>query len=145
MKLTSTVTGVQEVQAELRRIGSLPSKALRIAAEQAEDFAEAAAAKHNKTGKMVSALYKRALPDGWEVGHDTQVAPHVLFVHWGTRPHVIKPKNKKRLRWAAGGKFAFASKVNHPGYKGDAWMTRAAAAAPADFNRALQSLMSKEA
>lgn len=50
-----------------------------------------------------------------------------MFVHWGTRPHVIKPKNKKALRWAgADGRFIFARAVNHPGYRGDAYLVEAA-------------------
>jgi len=28
---------------------------------------------------------------------------------------VIKPKNKKALRWAGSGAFSFAKKVHHPG------------------------------
>jgi hypothetical protein len=47
-------------------------------------------------------------------------------VHWGTRPHKIRPKTKKALRWAQGGAFQFAREVNHPGYRGDPWMIRAA-------------------
>ena len=90
-------------------------------------------------------VYKRRLPDGWEIGHDLQVAPEALFVHWGTRPHKIKPKRKKALRWPAGGQFAFAKSVNHPGYKGDSWLVRAAALAPAVFDRHVQSLLAQEA
>lgn len=56
-------------------------------------------------------------------------------MHWGARPHVIQPKNKKALRWPVGGKFVFAREVHHPGYKGDPWMVRAAAEAPRIFER----------
>ena len=36
-----------------------------------------------------------------------------------TKPHIIKPRNRKFLRWVAGNNFIFAKKVKHPGYKGD--------------------------
>jgi hypothetical protein len=39
------------------------------------------------------------------------------------------------LRWAGGGVFKFAGKVNHPGNKADPWLTRAARMAPAIFER----------
>jgi len=41
----------------------------------------------------------------------------VLYLEEGTAPHVIRPKNKKALRWKTGGgdKFAFAKEVHHPG------------------------------
>lgn len=45
-------------------------------------------------------------------------APYALHVEYGTKPHVIKPRTKRALRWAsAGGKngWAFAKQVNHPG------------------------------
>jgi hypothetical protein len=53
------------------------------------------------------------------IEHNLQQAPHAAFVHWGTPPHVIKPRDKKKLRFPVGGAFAFARAVNHPGYKGD--------------------------
>lgn len=91
------------------------------------DHAERAADRHTKTGALRQSLYNKAIPGGREVGHDTRRAPHAVFVHWGTRPHVIRPKKKKSLRWAGpGGRFTFAKKVKHPGYKGDAYLIEAA-------------------
>src|SRR5258706_247497 len=46
-------------------------------------------------------------------------APHVQF---GTKPHVILPKNKKALYWP--GAAHPVRKVNHPGSKGYAFMER---------------------
>jgi hypothetical protein len=45
-------------------------------------------------------------------------APHALAVEDGTRPHVIRPRFRRALRFpSAGGRggFAFAKKVHHPG------------------------------
>ncbi len=39
------------------------------------------------------------------------------YLETGTRPYVIRPKNKKALRFVSGGKEIFAKKVNHPGIK----------------------------
>lgn len=40
-----------------------------------------------------------------------------LFMEEGTAPHVIRPVNKKALRFTSGGNEVFAKKVNHPGIK----------------------------
>ena len=122
------IIGTDAVKSDLL---ALPDKLRREVvlkmSQIAHDTAHAGADKHTNTGALVQSLYNRALPGGGrEVGHDPERAPHAIFVHWGTRPHTIRPKNKKALRWAVGGKFAFAKEVQHPGYKGDAWMVRAA-------------------
>lgn len=56
-----------------------------------------------------------------------------IFVHEGTRPHIILPKNKRVLAWrgmSISGKrskeYTFASKVNHPGTKANPFLARAA-------------------
>ncbi len=41
----------------------------------------------------------------------------VLYLEEGTKPHIIRPKDKKSLRWkvGSGDRFAFAKEVHHPG------------------------------
>ena len=137
MRVTTTLTGTDAVRRTLQTIGRQAAfRALAATAEDAQDYIEAEAAKHNRSGAMVRSVYLRRIGTmAFEVGHDLQQAPHAIFVHWGTRPHVIRPKNKKALRWAVGGVFRFARMVRHPGYAGDPWLVRAAARAPADFER----------
>jgi hypothetical protein len=81
---------------------------------------------HTKTGALFRSIYKKPISGGYEIGADRKIADYALFVHWGTKPHVIEPKNKSALRWAGGGIFSFAKKVNHPGYDGDPFLTNAA-------------------
>lgn len=63
-------------------------------------------------------IVKRVIrrPDGAPavlVGTDNPIA---MFVHEGTRPHIIRPRNAKVLRyWLGSGAVVFAMKVNHPG------------------------------
>jgi hypothetical protein len=49
------------------------------------------------------------------------------FVLKGTKPHVIKPKRKKALRFSYKNldEFVFRKKVNHQGYKGDNFLKKA--------------------
>lgn len=52
---------------------------------------------------------------------------YAMFVHEGTKPHVILPKNAKVLTWKPrGGAQVFARKVNHPGTKAQPWLARSA-------------------
>lgn len=139
MALYIQVNGAKQVSDELSAIPeSLAREVIRQMAAIAYDSAEAGARSHTKpgsTGALLQSLYNRQGEDriSRAVGHDPQRAPHALFVNLGTRPHLITPKNKKALRWASGGKFFFAQRVNHPGYIGDPYVYRAADDALAQF------------
>jgi hypothetical protein len=62
-------------------------------------------------------------------------ADYATFVETGTRPHTIRPRNRKALRWAAsagdarlsgtprsGGRVRFAKRVQHPGTRAQPYM-----------------------
>ncbi|MCR8679240.1 MULTISPECIES: HK97 gp10 family phage protein [Campylobacter] len=66
--------------------------------------------------KVISYSHKKVI-----VGN-TKLAPYAKFVHFGTKPHIIKAKNKKVL--AAKGKI-FGKKVNHPGTKASPYLKNA--------------------
>lgn len=61
-------------------------------------------------------------------------APYAAFVHEGTRPHVIRPKDKKALADKKTGRF-FGRKVQHPGTKPNPFMLRAAKKTAPEINR----------
>lgn len=52
---------------------------------------------------------------------------YVKFILYGTKPHTIKPKTKKALRFYYKNldKFIFSKTVHHPGYKGDNFLKKA--------------------
>lgn len=127
MAIQIRVNGIDAANDQLRSLPeAIEASVIRQMAQIAYDSAERGADAHTKTGAMRQSLFARAIPKGREVGHDLQRAPHALFVQFGTRPHVIEPSKKKALRWPSGGAFAFAKRVNHPGYRGDAYLARAA-------------------
>ena len=143
MAIQIRVNGIDAAKGQLRSLPeAIEASVIRQMAQIAYDSAERGADAHTKTGAMRQSLFARAIPKGREVGHDLQRAPHALFVQFGTRPHVIEPSKKKALRWPSGGAFAFAKRVNHPGYRGDAYLARAADDAVRQFaaivDRALQ-------
>lgn len=139
---------------KLRKVGVDVQGALDRTAVELEDRIEASTAKHAKTGWIERSIFKQRTQGGWELGHDLQVAPHARFVHDGTRPHVILPNKRKMLRWPVparpvtssdrGPGFAFARKVHHPGYKGDAWLDRAASQAPEIFKRHVHAVLASQ-
>lgn len=169
MKLDVKLTGAEAVRRQLLRLGAQSTqKALDKTVVDVEAYVMREAGQHTRTGALFASVDKRRIPGGWEVFHDLQRAPHAVFVHWGTKPHVIRPKaggaykaykdadGKTRrkgipaggrarvaLRWPSGGQFAFAKEVHHPGYKGDPWMVRAAQLAPALFARHVQDQINR--
>lgn len=54
------------------------------------------------------------------VGSDNKIA---RIHHDGTKPHIIKPRYKKALRFQQHGKIVFASVVRHPGTKPNRFLT----------------------
>lgn len=64
-------------------------------------------------------------PDEMMVNWRGKRLNYVEFVIHGTKPHTIKAKNKKALRFSSLGKFIYAKSVQHPGYKGDDFMQKA--------------------
>ena len=118
-----------QIQKEIERLTILRMSQI------AYDSTQRGAGRPSKSGALFQSVYNRAIPGGREVGHDPQRAPHALFVNFGTRPHIIRPKEKKALRWVMGNRFIFAKFVRHPGYKGDAYILDAAADAMAQFKQ----------
>lgn len=51
-------------------------------------------------------------------------APQAEFTEKGTRPHVIRPRRAKALRFVSGGRTVFARVVHHPGTKAQHWFSR---------------------
>lgn len=50
---------------------------------------------------------------------------YTMFEHDGTRPHIIRPRRKKALRFHTAGVVVFATKVRHPGTRGSRFLERA--------------------
>lgn len=50
---------------------------------------------------------------------------YAQMVNDGTRPHVIRPKNKQVLKFQMGGRTVYAKYVNHPGTKAKPFLDRA--------------------
>ncbi len=146
-----TTVSVGEFQDFLKDFDEdIQKKVILKMSQVAFDKAKEGANRHFVTGALRQSLRNTKAatardPFRRRVFHDPQRAPHAIFVNFGTKPHVIKPKDKKALRWVGpDGRFRFAKQVNHPGYRGDAYMVRAATEAVKSFrtiiDRAMQEI-----
>lgn len=82
------------------------------------------------TGRLAQAIKEDPITSDGPfrvTGSVTSHAPYSVFVHEGTRPHVIRPRNASALRFKAGGETVFASSVNHPGTRARPFLTNAVA------------------
>lgn len=82
------------------------------------------------TGRMAQAIKEDPIVSEGPfrvIGGVTSHAPYSAFVHMGTRPHVIRPRNASALRFQSGGQTVFASSVNHPGTRARPFLTNAVA------------------
>ncbi|MFD3535242.1 HK97 gp10 family phage protein [Streptomyces sp. NPDC058664] len=60
----------------------------------------------------------------WTVGSDVEYAP---WVNDGTRPHIIRPRRGKALKFKMGGRTVYAAVVHHPGTRARPFLDRALA------------------
>lgn len=137
--------GVQQVFETLNTLPQqLQAQAVARLADKVFQDVQNGADMHTKTGALARSVEMHAVQDGYDIFHDLQHAPHAPFVHWGTIPHDIRPKNKKSLRWPSGGSgFMFSKLVKHPGYAGDPYMQKAADNAAQHMQAIVQQLQAQ--
>jgi hypothetical protein len=89
------------------------------AAQRAADHARTDHTYKDQTSQLTNSI-EPVGPEGSVMGNDLNAtvsagAPHASYVEKGTRPHTIKPRYRKSLRWPVAGGYAFAGAVQHPG------------------------------
>lgn len=140
--ITVSSDGIEDV---IKRLNDLPGRGEQVVTNTAQDVFNAVftqADKHTQSGVLIDSLSLKKESDGFIIQHDLNRAPHAEFVHWGTDPHVITPKDRKVLRWPnAGAGFAFAKSVKHPGYEGDPWLEDGQQSAEKFFNMRAAELL----
>lgn len=77
---------------------------------------------------------------GKAVGEVTVDAMYAVFVHEGTRPHIITPTRMKALANVREGKF-FGRLVRHPGTAANPFLERAVQKSEGDVNREFDKII----
>ena len=78
----------------------------------------------SRTGTLERAVQSEVTDGGFRgvVSLNEGVAGYGPCVHEGSRAHVIRPRNKRVLRWPGKGGFVFSKISHHLGYKGDPFL-----------------------
>lgn len=80
----------------------------------------------SRTGALRNSIGYQVSNDGSRARlHVYATAPHARFVHEGTRPHVIRPRTARALRFQIGGRVVFAARVQHPGTRANRFLADA--------------------
>lgn len=138
-----TITGQEELNQRLQKVAEAEwfDAFLRDLAQETFNDVEQRVARHSKSGVLERSLGSGAIRESdrtFVVKSDGQIAPYNIFLHWGSRPHEIRPKDRKALRWVSGNKFVFAKFTKHPGYSGDPFMVNATQAVLSKFDSMVQ-------
>ena len=79
-----------------------------------------------KTGNLRTSLGIKVTSDKVIIGPNERQAPYAGHVEFGTKPHVIRPKQRGGvLVFTVGGTKVFTTKVNHPGTKAQPYVVPA--------------------
>jgi hypothetical protein len=73
---------------------------------------------------LVSEPVRRTGPWSLESGV-AATAHYAAAVHEGARPHLIRPRNARALRFTVGGRVVFTQLVRHPGNRSNPFLSRA--------------------
>ena len=97
--------------------------------EAAEGIKERAAREHRYTSRSTKLEREGVdyrVEDNVAIVALSPRVPYGLYVHEGTKPHIILPSKKKLLRWTDGNRWFSKRQVNHPGTKPDQFLYNAA-------------------
>ncbi|GGZ23254.1 hypothetical protein GCM10010387_15460 [Streptomyces inusitatus] len=105
----------------LRLRSGIPARRLAARTERTARFAEQEAP--GSMGSLITSTVEDG-PDGLQ-GVITSTHYATRFVLDGTRPHLIRPRRKRALRFEVGGRVVFAALVRHPGTRANNFLLRA--------------------
>lgn len=109
------------IERALRRPGAIGERLLRRRAAPVVRRAEQLA-----PGSMARSITLRV--EGTGRGMQaiiTSTHPASIYVINGARPHVIRPRRARALRFQVGGRTVFAARVNHPGNAANNFLAQA--------------------
>lgn len=127
MELKLQIYGLDDVVHRLDTLSDVSQRKLKEAMNiSLRDLQEEARSHHRfttRTGEAERSIHTEATygKDNFSgtVGTTRKVT---VYLHQGTKRHLIRPKRKLALRWTAGGKFVFSKRAMHPGWRKDTFL-----------------------
>lgn len=122
--------GIDEVIASLDeardRFNDDAEEAVAISVRDVQEYARMHHDWTTRTGKAERSIEAEVRRKGSVVTGTVYTAlDYGVYLHEGTKAHLIEPRRKKALRWTQGNQFRFARRVRHPGYAGDPYIYNA--------------------
>lgn len=104
-----------------RAVGQYHRRVFDSAAEAMLVDAEAAAPVDTRATVRSGKVVDREQTDVAQRARLRFNTPQAAYTNDGTRPHVIRPRNRKALAFTVGGRRIVVTKVNHPGNQATHW------------------------
>jgi len=95
----------------------------------------------NKSGKLSYNIRAHARGLEGSVGPNLGITPYAIYVHDGTEPYIIRPKNKKALYWK--GALHPVKLVHHPGITANPFVERTFGQIKSPIERIFQKTVSR--
>jgi hypothetical protein len=109
------------IERALRRPGGIGARLLQRRAERV-----AARARELAPGTMADHITTRVEDTGRGLtAYVVSEHPATQYVIYGTRPHIIRPRRARALRFEVGGRVVYAAYVQHPGTRANDFLARA--------------------
>lgn len=109
------VENLDKLMSFIRNLGKLRDLASRAFAE--EILSEAVEKAPRRSGRLRRSIRLRRRKSGYEVSIGGSEAPYAPYVEYGSRPHLIRARRSRALRFEVRGQLVYAKYVEHPGAK----------------------------
>ena len=94
-----------------------------------------------RAGRLRKSIGVRRTRVGYEVVMGGSEAPYASFVEFGTRPHLIRARRARALRFQLSGEVVYARYVRHPGSKPKLILARAVSEALREMGSLLDEVL----
>lgn len=126
------ISNIKQIKAAFRRSPAVMTKELNTAIRKTVLVIRGRSVRNApaRTGRLRSSAYTSYAPLMGEIGFK---ANYALFVHEGTKAHMILPLTKKALWWK--GANHPVARVRHPGTRANPFLKRAVTESQGDVDR----------
>ena len=136
------IENLDKLRRFIRNLGRLPDLASKAFAE--EILSEAVEKAPKRSGRLRRSIRLRRRRSGYEVSMGGSEAPYAPYVEYGSRPHLIRARRSRALRFEVRGQLVYAKYVEHPGAKPQRILASAISAASRNmrdvFGRLLEEI-----